>query len=102
MMIYIDNALISFDNQLWCHMMADSLDELHGFAAYLGISSNWFHKDARYPHYDITIQTKENAICLGAMAVDRRQIIECGKKLKEELGSLQNQQIEQTIQLKLF
>ena len=101
-MVYIDNALISFNGQLWCHMMADSLDELHSFAAYIGVSSNWFHKDASYPHYDITIQTKQNALCLGATAVDRKQIIECGKKLKQELDFLQKQQIEYTIQLKLF
>ncbi|MFP6812127.1 MAG: DUF4031 domain-containing protein [Moraxella sp.] len=101
-MIYIDNALISFNNQLWCHMMADSLDELHGFAAYLGIGSNWFHKDASYPHYDITVQTRENAICLGAVVVGRKQIIECGKKLKKELQSSQASKNKIEVQLKLF
>lgn len=101
-MIYIDNALISFNNQLWCHMMADNLEELHSFARYLGVSKNWFHKDARYPHYDITIQTKQNALCLGALSVDRKKIIECGRKLKQELDSLQTQSFEKTIQLELF
>lgn len=100
-MVYIDNAVISFNGQLWCHMMADSLEELHSFAAYIGVSNKWFHKDASYPHYDITIQTKENALCLGAIKADRKQIIECGKKLKQELASLQSQQ-KHTIQLQLF
>ncbi|GAF52676.1 hypothetical protein JCM18900_11201 [Psychrobacter sp. JCM 18900] len=73
-------------------MLADSLQELHEFAAFIELDERLFHRDASYPHYDVTVQMRETAIEYGAIPADRRKIIECAKKLKVEL----NDQIEQS------
>lgn len=85
MAVYVDFANISFKQDKWCHLLADSLDELHDFASLINVDKRWFHKNASYPHYDITIRTREIAIRKGALPSDRKKIIECAKKLKVEL-----------------
>ena len=66
-------------------MLADSLQELHDFAALIEVDARLFHRNASYPHYDITVQMRETAIAQGAIIADRKKIIECAKKLKVEL-----------------
>ena len=73
-------------------MLADSLQELHDFAAFIDVDARLFHRNASYPHYDITVQMRKIAIAQGAIPADRKKIIECAKKLKVEL----NDQIEQS------
>lgn len=86
MSIYVDNSKVAFKGREWCHMMADTLQELHYFAAKMGVDPRLFHRSASYPHYDITIQMRETMISHGAIIADRRTIIACGKKLKIELA----------------
>ena len=92
MAIYVDFVQIKFKGHKWCHMLADSLQELHDFAAFIDVDARLFHRNASYPHYDITVQMREIAITQGAIPADRKKIIECAKKLKVEL----NDQIEQS------
>ncbi len=49
-----------------CHMWADSLDELHAFAARLGLKRAWFQNNPKLPHYDLTAARRARAINLGA------------------------------------
>lgn len=86
MAIYVDFVKIKFKGHQWCHMLADNLQELHDFAELIGVDKRLFHRDASYPHYDITVQMRETAIYHGAIAADRKKIIECAKKLKAELN----------------
>lgn len=88
MAIYVDFVKIPFKGYQWCHMLADSLQELHDFAKLIGVDARLFHRDASYPHYDITVQMRKTAINNGAIAADRKKIIECAKKLKAELNEL--------------
>ena len=37
MAVYVDEAIWHWKGRRWCHLMADDLDELHRFAARLGI-----------------------------------------------------------------
>ena len=67
-------------------MLADGLQELHDFAALIEVDPRLFHRNASYPHYDITVQMREDAIAQGAIPADRKKIIECAKKLKIELN----------------
>ncbi|ERL56720.1 hypothetical protein M917_0350 [Psychrobacter aquaticus CMS 56] len=67
-------------------MLADTLQELHEFAALIDVDARLFHRHASYPHYDITVQMREIAIAKGAIPADRKKIIECAKKLKVELN----------------
>lgn len=52
----------------WSHLMADTDEELHAFAARLGLKRAW----AQYPgtwksHYDVTTTKRAEAIRLGAV-----------------------------------
>ncbi|RJX77854.1 DUF4031 domain-containing protein [Pseudomonas sp. LS-2] len=84
MTIYVDNVKVKWAGSEWCHMVADTLDELHSFALKIGLRRQWFQSSASYPHYDIKLAVRSRAIQLGAVPGTRKQIIECAKKLKVE------------------
>jgi hypothetical protein len=52
------------------HLIADSRDELHAFAAAVGIKRCWFHQD----HYDLTTDVARAAVC-DARRVTSRTIV---------------------------
>ncbi len=85
MAIYVDDEQIPWRGKLWCHLVADSLSELHAFARRLGLREAWFQVRSVYPHYDVTISVRDKALALGATMGDRRTIIACAKQLKVEL-----------------
>ena len=87
MAIYVDFMQIEFKGYKWSHMLADTLQELHDFAALIEVDKRLFHQNASYPHYDVTVQMRETALEYGAIAADRKKIIECAKKLKVELNA---------------
>ncbi len=87
MAIYVDFMCIEFRGHKWCHMLADSLQELHDFAALIEVDERLFHRNASYPHYDVTVQMRLIALENGAITADRKMIIKCAKKLKVELNS---------------
>lgn len=84
MTIYVDNVKVKWAGSEWCHLVADTLDELHSFASQIGLRRQWFQSSASYPHYDIKLAVRTKAIQLGALPGTRKQIIECAKKLKVE------------------
>jgi hypothetical protein len=50
----------------WCHLVSDTgFDELHAFAAELGIPRRRFQGD----HYDLHPALRERAVALGALEV---------------------------------
>jgi hypothetical protein len=69
--VYVDGLSSWWKGRLWCHMFADSLKELHEFAAKLNLRRDWFQPDLRLPHYDITETRRKKAVSLGAIEVDR-------------------------------
>ena len=85
MAVYVDRARVQFKEKLWCHLMADTLEELHIFAQNMNIDARLFHRNASYPHYDITLEMRMTVIAHGAIDADRRTIIACGKRLKLQL-----------------
>ncbi|WP_150689354.1 DUF4031 domain-containing protein [Pandoraea communis] len=99
MAVYVDNARIRWRGRQWCHLVADSLDELHFFATALGLKRGWFQAEASLPHYDVTTEVRDLAISRGAQVADRRTLVMRGRKLKLELQALR---ASQTSQLKLF
>lgn len=86
MAVYVDNVKVEWRGRLWCHLVADSIEELHDFARKLGMRREWFQHAASYPHYDITITSRIRALNLGALSGNRIQIITCARKLKAELS----------------
>lgn len=83
--VYVDNMRIAWRGHHWCHLVADSLDELHEFAHMLGLKREWFQVHASLPHYDVTVEFRTIALTHGAIAADRRMLISRARKIKLEL-----------------
>ncbi len=62
-----------------CHLFADTEDELHAFAARIGMKRSWF-QDKSLPHYDLVVSRRTRAVMLGAIEIDRRQVYAMIKK----------------------
>ena len=59
----------------WCHMATDGeFDELHAFAARLGLRRRWFQRD----HYDLPPHGRAAAVALGAEEVRDRRAARAG------------------------
>lgn len=56
------------------HMFADDLDELHEFAAHIGLARCWFH-NGTIPHYDLTPEKRREAVAFGAIEVGRFEVV---------------------------
>ena len=73
MAILIDPAKWWHRERWWGHMISDqSYDELHDFAAQLGIPPRGFERD----HYDIPDHLHAAAIAAGATVVTSRELVE--------------------------
>lgn len=94
MAVYVDNERIPWRGKLWCHLVADSLEELHQFAAKLNLQRHWFQCTGRFPHYDVTISVRERALAMGAVAAGKRETIAAARKLREEFLLLQEAEAE--------
>lgn len=57
-----------------CHLTTDGpLEELHAFAARIGMKRAWFQEHRFAPHYDLTPGRRVRAVALGAVEVDAFQ-----------------------------
>lgn len=79
MSVYVDNARIPYGRMLMCHMIADSLEELHTMADIIGIKRKWF-QDKRIPHYDVCLAKRALALKNGAIEVTGKQLITITKE----------------------
>ncbi|WP_454828101.1 DUF4031 domain-containing protein [Pseudoxanthomonas wuyuanensis] len=93
MAIYIDSEAIRWRGRQWCHMVADTLEELHVFAARLGLERRWFQDRCRYPHYDVTMAVRSKALRMGAIDADRTMLIACCKRVRSQALSRHSQSI---------
>jgi hypothetical protein len=75
--IYVDAAVWHWQGLKWAHLLADDADELHRFAARLGIHRASYQGPPRtsVPHYDVTPYERQRAIALGAIACSREEIV---------------------------
>lgn len=73
MAVYVDDAVHPWRGERWAHLLADTLDELHAFAALLGMPRRAFQDRTSGAHYDVTAAMRERAIALGAMPISRHQ-----------------------------
>lgn len=71
--VYVDDPVTLWRGQRWAHLMADSLEELHAFAAGLGLPRGAFQDRASGAHYDVNAALREQAIALGAVAISRHR-----------------------------
>ena len=84
MTVYVDQAIWGWLGLKWCHLLADDLDELHRFAARLGIKRTSFQPPPKSsaPHYDLTAYERKQAIARGAVACGRDRIVIVARRLR--------------------
>jgi hypothetical protein len=77
MAVYVDDALWSWHGLRWCHLLADDIDELHRFAAQLGLQRSSYQGPPKTgkPHYDLTAFERDRALRLGAVLCSREDIV---------------------------
>lgn len=73
MSVYVDDAVTLWRGRRWAHMMADTLEELHAMAARLGMPRRAFQDKSSGAHYDLTVELREEALRLGAVAISRHR-----------------------------
>ena len=71
MTVYVDDAVWPWRGRRWAHLMADRLDELHAFAARLGLPRRAFQDKRSGAHYDVDAALRDRAVALGAVAISR-------------------------------
>mgnify|MGYP000930083376 CR=1 FL=1 len=81
MAVYVDDARNAFGRMIMCHMLADTLDELHAMAEKIGMKASWY-QPLSFPHYDVCQMRRVLAIEHGAIQVDRRQIVHIKRRLR--------------------
>jgi len=70
--VLIDPPLVPAHGRMWSHLASDeSYDELHAFAAELGIPPRAFERD----HYDVPGEYYDAAVAAGATPVSSRELV---------------------------
>ncbi len=84
MAVYVDEAIWAWQGRKWCHLLADDIDELHRFAAALGLHRPSYQGPPKgsTPHYDLTSYERRRAIALGATACDRAMIVAVARQAR--------------------
>lgn len=87
MAVYVDDLIACIPNANWrwsksCHLIADTLDELHAFALSIGMRRAWFQGSNRLPHYDLNENRRRIAIKAGAIELDRHGFVEKMRELR--------------------
>lgn len=85
MAVYVDELNVCVKSRKWpyshsCHLVADSVAELHYFAGRMMLKPSWFQDQSVLPHYDLTKGRRMLAIKLGALEIDRESLGELMKK----------------------
>jgi hypothetical protein len=74
MAVYVDRSQHKLGRMITCHMLADTLGELHDMADRIGAKRAWYQiSRTGVPHYDIPRFRRARAIELGAIEVGRRE-----------------------------
>lgn len=72
MTILVDDAVWAWRGRRWAHLVSDeSYEELHAFAAMLGVPRHVFQGD----HYDLHEELRAVAVAKGAQEVDSRVLV---------------------------
>ena len=86
MPVYVDKARNGYGRMLMCHMVADTIEELHAMADTIGVKRKWFQGDASFPHYDICQSKRALAIKNGATEIGRTELVAMIRKHRRHHG----------------
>ena len=80
MAVYVDPLFSYPASPKWrhgdsCHLFADTLGELHSFASSIGLKKQWFQNKS-FPHYDLNINKRIEALRQGAKELSFTQTIQ--------------------------
>lgn len=84
MAAYVDDMIQGLRIPKWlfgkhCHLVADTIEELHTFAHGIGLRRSWYqHKTI--PHYDLTAGKRATAVRKGAIEITREQLCQMIQK----------------------
>jgi len=72
--VYVDPPRTPYRGTLFCHVWADSTEELHQAAATAGLRREWFQEPPRasWPHYDCGLRIRRILVSNGAIETDAR------------------------------
>ena len=79
MALYVDDAIWHWQGLQWAHLLADGIDELHRFAADLGINRLSYQGPPRTSAYE-----RRRAIARGAIACSRHEIVVVLRRARSE------------------
>lgn len=73
MSVYVDPARWPYRGALYCHVWADTLEELHAAIAKAGMKRAWFQQPpkASWPHYDAGPRARALLVYHGAIETDQ-------------------------------
>ena len=72
MTLLIDTPTWPAHGRIWSHLVSDeSFEELHEFAAGIGLPPRGFHRD----HYDVPAELYERVVAAGATAISSRDLV---------------------------
>lgn len=93
MAVYVDNMRAPYGRMIMCHMVADTLAELHMMASWIGIKRQWFQCPPKVllPHYDISLGKRALAVSYGAIEIDRREVPAIARRLLVEWSKTDGQ-----------
>ena len=86
--VYVDEAIWEWRGLKWAHLLADDSDDLHRFAAALGIHRTSYQGPPRtsVPHYDLTAYERRRALAHGAIACSREEIVTIVRRMRVSCG----------------
>jgi hypothetical protein len=111
--VYVDDAFIPARvgriTSRWCHLFADTEDELHAFGERIGLRRSWYQVPkgpggkgrakpeslkAQMWHYDVTEGRRAAAVAAGAVQVSRRGALAIMRARHARLFPEQAEQLE--------
>lgn len=75
MAVYVDKPIHRLGRMIMCHMIADTIEELHQMADAIGVDRRHFQSKASFPHYDICKSKRSEALKRGATYCDRHEFV---------------------------
>lgn len=70
----IDAATPKWKYVEYCHLWADSIEELEAMARTIKLKPAWFRDVPGFPHYGITLRKRGAALAAGAHSVSRHDL----------------------------